>query len=79
MSNQNTKQYELQLYKTKQYEIRFISKHFVLYFALSSKVSISISDLRTHSSEFWSSDSTFSCNFATESTQHKKKLYQGMQ
>ena len=77
MLNQNTKQYERVC--EKQYEMRSISKHFVLHFeshfVLSFKVSIRISDLRTNSSEFWSSDRTFSCNFAKESTQHNTKLY----
>ena len=61
----------------KKYEMRFISKHFVLHFVLSFKVSIRISDVPTNSSEFWSSDPTFSCDFAAtkESTQYYTKLY----
>jgi hypothetical protein len=70
-----TLQYETIRKSKNKYEMSFISKHFVLYFVLSSDVSITFSDLRINSRKFWSSNHTFSSNSAKESTQNDKKLY----
>jgi hypothetical protein len=78
MSNQDTKQNELQLCNAKQhegvfekyYEIRFISKHFVL------------SSPRTNSNDFWFILLYFLMHFFLHkvgthniTTQHNEKLY----